>query len=252
MWIFEWHRLAYFSRRFEVEFRLRQCEGGNVMDDSRLENPIWAALLSAQAHLAASMGVAKGFQPEVAPFAAVPIDGMALDAATLAALPPDVFFLGALPAGVALTPMGGVTQMVYTGPPVAQPAPVDGVTVESLDADHDAMVALTDVAFPGYFRRRTGVMGKYIGIREGGKLVAMCGERMDLGTLRELSAICTHPDYRGRGYADLLMRHTMHAMQQEGVVPFLHVGSANLRAQSLYKSLGFVITRELKHARLKK
>jgi ribosomal protein S18 acetylase RimI-like enzyme len=219
------------------------------MDDNRLENPIWAALVSAQAHLAASMGEAKGFEPDVAPFAALPTDGMALDAATLAALPPDVFFLGALPAGVDLIPMGGVTQMVYTGPPVAQP---DGVSVESLDGQHDAMVALTDAAFPGYFRRRTGVMGKYIGIRDGGKLVAMCGERMDLGSLRELSAICTHPDYRGRGYADLLMRHTMHAMQQQGVVPFLHVSSGNVRAQSLYKSLGFVITRELKHARLKK
>ncbi len=225
-----------------------------MIDDTRLENPIWAALTSAQAHLATGMGDAQGYRPEVAPFAAVPHDGMALDAASCAKLPPDVFFLAALPAladGFELAPLGGVTQMVYSGAPIAAPGAADGVEVLSLEGCDEDMVALTDAAFPGYFRRRTGIMGRYIGIRDGVRLVAMCGERMDLGNLRELSAICTHPEYRGRGYADLLMRHTMHAMQQQGVVPFLHVGAANLRAQALYKSLGFVITRELKHARLK-
>jgi ribosomal protein S18 acetylase RimI-like enzyme len=229
-------------------------EGSDVIDDTRLENPIWAALAGAQAHLATSMGGAQGYQPEVAPFAAVPHDGMALDAANCAKLPSEVFFLAALPTlaeGFELAPLGNVTQMVYAGPPVEDPGAVDGVEVVPLEGCDEDMVALTDAAFPGYFRRRTGIMGKYIGIRDGGRLVAMCGERMDLGTLRELSAICTHPEYRGRGYADLLMRHTMHAMQQQGVVPFLHVGAANLRAQALYESLGFIITRELKHARLK-
>jgi ribosomal protein S18 acetylase RimI-like enzyme len=225
-----------------------------VIDDTRLENPIWAALAGAQAHLATSMGGAQVYRPEVAPFAAVAHDGMALDGPDCAMLPPDVFFLAALPVvpeGFELAPMGNVTQMVYDGPPVAEPGAADGVDVVPLEGCDADMVALTDAAFPGYFRRRTGIMGRYIGIRDAGRLVAMCGERMDLGNLRELSAICTHPEYRGRGYADLLMRHTMHAMQRQGVVPFLHVGAANLRAQALYKSLGFVITRELKHARLK-
>jgi ribosomal protein S18 acetylase RimI-like enzyme len=112
-------------------------------------------------------------------------------------------------------------------------------------------VSLTDAAFPGYFRHCTGIMGKHIAIRDGGRLVAMFGERMGLGNLRHQSAIGTHPEHRGRGYADLMMRHAMRTMQQ-GVVPFLHVGATNLRAQALYESLGFTVERKLRHARLRR
>jgi ribosomal protein S18 acetylase RimI-like enzyme len=226
-----------------------------VINDARLENPIWAALNSAQSHLSFTHGQAKAYAPDVAPFAAVPQHDFMLDRASLHLLPPEVLFVGALPRlpdGLTMTSLSNVAQMVYDGPLIAQPAPIDGLSVSVLDSEDPAMVSLTDLAFPGYFRRRTGVMGKYIGIHHNGQLIAMCGERMDLGDLRELSAICTHPDYRGRGYADLLIRHTMFAMQQEGVHPFLHVGAANGRAQSLYKGLGFVITRELAHTRLQR
>jgi predicted GNAT family acetyltransferase len=94
-------------------------------------------------------------------------------------------------------------------------------------------------------------MGKYAGIHDdGGRLVALSGERMDLGHMREVSAVCTHPDFTGRGYARKLVEFIMHGMQQQGVRPMLHVGAANSRAQGLYRSMGFVATRELPHARL--
>jgi len=146
-----------------------------------------------------------------------------------------------------MTELSRVVQMVYAGGPVAAP---DRAGVAPLAADDATMQELTALVFPGYFRARTGILGKYLGIHEAGRLVAMAGERMDLGDYREVSAVCTHPDWTGRGHARLLMKHLMHGMQQEGVRPFLHVGSANARARGPYESLGFVVTRELRHTKL--
>jgi ribosomal protein S18 acetylase RimI-like enzyme len=217
-----------------------------------LENPIWAALNTAQQHFSIPTGAARRYPAEVAPFCAVPEDGMPLAAEDLAGIVDgSYYFLGAmpeLPAGWALQPLSGVLQMVYEGGPVHLS---DTAAIRVLAADDPAMVALTDIAFPGYFRARTGEMGRYAGIHdERGRLVALSGERMDLGHLREVSAVCTHPEFTGRGYARRLVEYIMYGMQQQGVRPMLHVGAANERAQALYRSMGFVATRELPHARL--
>lgn len=216
-----------------------------------LENPIWAALNSAQQHFNIPTGAARRYPADVAPFCAVAEQGVPLSAEDLAGVGDGYYFLGAmpmLPAGWSLQPLSGVLQMVYEGGPVAAP---DASAVRVLASDDPAMVELTNIAFPGYFRPRTGEMGKYAGIHdEGGRLVALSGERMDLGHLREVSAVCTHPDFTGRGYARRLVEFIMFGMQQQGVRPMLHVGAANARAQALYRSMGYVATRELPHARL--
>lgn len=220
------------------------------MTQNRLDNPIWAALNSAQAHLALGSGVAKRFPHDVAPFFAVAEEGLPLAEADLEPLREDIYFLGVIPTvppGWQMVPLSPVLQMVYTGGPIAAP---DSAGIVRLAADDVAMQELTALAFPGYFRARTGILGKYFGIHDAGRLVSMSGERMDLGDLREISAVCTHPDWTGRGHARLLVRHVMYGMQQEGVRPFLHVGSANARARGLYESLGFSATRELRHAKL--
>lgn len=219
----------------------------------RLANPVWAALTSGQRHLARELGGMLHYEPDVAPFCAVPEQGMFVPAADLERLTDDVYFVGAIPTvpdGWHVQELGGVLQMVYRGGPVERPP---GEVVE-LDALDPGMQALTAIAFPGYFRPRTGTMGRYVGVREGvhegGQLVALSGERMDFGELREVSAVCTHPAHVGRGLARLLVRHVMHGMQQCGVTPMLHVGAQNTRAIALYEALGFARNGELRHARL--
>jgi ribosomal protein S18 acetylase RimI-like enzyme len=215
-----------------------------------LKNPIWAALHSAQAHFARAVGAARCYPADVAPFCAVAADGVALTEQQLATLDGEYYFLGpmpALPAGWRLQAMSGVLQMVYQGGPVTLPEAAD---IEVLQTDDPAMQALTALAFPGYFRAQTGRMGRYAGIHRDGKLVSMAGERMDLGHLREVSAVCTDPAFIGQGMARRLVQFIMWGMQQQGVRPLLHVGAANARAQALYRDMGFVATRELAHARL--
>ncbi len=112
-------------------------------------------------------------------------------------------------------------------------------------ADAAAMVELTNIAFPGFFRARTCEMGAYYGIREGGELIAMAGERMALPGYREISAVCTHPAHRGKGHAVRLIRHLMNEHAGAGLRSFLHVSSANTPAIAIYKRLGFVVRREV-------
>ena len=214
-----------------------------------LKNPIWAALNSAQTHFSIAAGAGRRYPADVAPFLAVAEEGTPLSAADLATLDGGYYVLDvfpSLPEGWSLQPIPNVLQMVYAGGLVAPQAGL----IRVLAQDDPAMVELTNIAFPGYFRPRSGRMGRYVGIHDRGRLISMSGERMDLGELREVSAVCTHPDFMGRGLAKLLVLDCMHHMQQQGVRPFLHVGAANKRAQALYEALGFRATRELKHAKV--
>lgn len=113
--------------------------------------------------------------------------------------------------------------------------------IEELSAANGPeMVDLTDVAFPGFFRRRTYLMGRYWGIRLDGQLIAMAGERLALPGKREISAVCTHPTQTGRGHAARLIRHVLGIHAAAGLKSFLHVAETNQRAIALYERLGFV------------
>ena len=105
--------------------------------------------------------------------------------------------------------------------------------------EHSAeMVALTEVAFPGFFRPESPMLGRYIGIRQAEQLVAMAGERFRLPGLREISGVCTRPGHTGHGYGSRLIRRLIcDSATTEHC--FLHVAESNLRAVALYEWLGF-------------
>jgi ribosomal protein S18 acetylase RimI-like enzyme len=118
--------------------------------------------------------------------------------------------------------------------------PIDGPEITVLTDEHRAdMLALTALVYPGYFRQRTPEIGGYIGIYQSGRLAAMAGERMRCHEYQEMSAICTHPDFLGRGYAKRLLAVLTNRTLDRGVTPFLHVDRANTRARSVYDGLGY-------------
>jgi predicted GNAT family acetyltransferase len=121
-----------------------------------------------------------------------------------------------------------------------RPPPVDSPRFVELSApESPEMVALAELTRPGPFGRRTHELGRYIGIRHAGALAAMAGEHLRLPGFTEVSAVCTHPEHVGRGYARLLMTELMRCILQRGERPFLHVRNDNTYAIELYRRLGF-------------
>ena len=118
-------------------------------------------------------------------------------------------------------------------------------------SDVPAMLELAKLTEPGPFNRRTMDLGIFFGIFDSGHLLAMAGQRLHLPQFVEVSAVCTHPDARGRGYVRTLMTKVMGDIWHRGKTPFLHVRSSNLRAIHVYESLGFTLRRKIHFAMLK-
>lgn len=206
-----------------------------------LDCPAWFALTGPQAGLGVGAALARRFDEEISPFAAAGDDSVeaiaALGALTHASdemallqrAPP------APPPGVTESLSAPGVQMVWARFPGAA-----DIAFEPLgDADAPEMMALAELTRPGPFRARTHTMGRFIGVREHGRLIAMAGERLKLDGFVEISGVCTHPDHRGRGLAGALMRVVGERIVREGEQPFLHAYAANESAISLYRTLGF-------------
>ena len=212
--------------------------------DLQFANPPLDALRSNHREFAMSAGLALKYPREVTPFAVLLEDSREASGDLLSLMEPGEATYVVSERPVVLPGLGcegpfGVLQMTYAA---GRELPVAGESfeIEKLScADADEMVGLTAVAFPGFFRRRTCEMGRYYGIREAGRLVAMCGERMAIGEFREISGLCTHPDVRGRGYAPLLMTQLMRDHREAGLRSYLHVSGDNTNAAALYLRMGF-------------
>jgi len=107
------------------------------------------------------------------------------------------------------------------------------------------MLELTALTKPGPFLKKTILFANYFGIFVEGRLAAMTGQRMHPVPYMEVSAVCTHPDFRGKGYAKALMLHVMKIILDNSFTPFLHVLTNNASAIQLYESIGFRIRKKL-------
>lgn len=214
-----------------------------------LDRPVWSSLTGRQSGIAVSQGSALRFAPECGLFAAVPDDAPAslADLAALIAAHGDVALVEAetpppIP-GVVVRSSALCWQMVAEQPnPVGEPA----FAIEDLtEADAPQMLALATLTAPGPFFARTHQLGRFVGVKVGGELVAMAGERMRPPGHTEVSGVCTHPGHRGRGYAAGLMLEVAARIRARGEVPFLHSYAHNTGAIALYQALGFDFRREL-------
>jgi ribosomal protein S18 acetylase RimI-like enzyme len=218
-------------------------------DACGLDHAVWRSLTGRHRHLGTATARTAVFHRDVSPFAAFASLPAADDWAALAALAgadrelaftPDELVP---PRGWIVEEIGRGLQMVGDRLTVTSAAP-HGLAVHDLgEADVDDIFALLDVARPGPFERRTIAFGDYRGIRCDGMLVAMAGTRMRFDRWTEISALATHPSFRGRGFAELLLRDVAARIRDRGEQPFLHVAAEN-PAIRLYEKLGFRIRRE--------
>ena len=217
--------------------------------DDPLARPVWSALSGPQAGFGLARGRARRFLPDVGLFAAM--DEETPEAvADLAALVAAHGQAGLVePAAPPPVPGATVASSALCWQMTAReltPGPAPDAAIAPLgEADAPEMLALAELTRPGPFFACTHRLGGFVGIRRDGRLLAMAGERLRTRGAAEVSAVCTHPDARGRGYASALMRAVAGRILARGEIPFLHAYPDNGPAVALHRSLGFEPRREL-------
>ncbi|MDO3640613.1 GNAT family N-acetyltransferase [Mucilaginibacter sp. L3T2-6] len=208
-----------------------------------LDNPAWNALETGNTRFAVGEGDIKYFHPEVSPFAALK-ENTTENLKKLYEIAPASSVFGVvtpveltIPESWELITCLDCLQMVCETP--ARQVNLKNELVILTEEHVPAMLELTGLTNPGPFAKRTIAYGHYRGIFDGEQLVAMCGQRMNPKPYAEVSAVCTHPDHVGKGYAAQLILYQVDRIKAAGEIPFLHVLATNERAVKLYESLGF-------------
>jgi predicted GNAT family acetyltransferase len=213
-----------------------------------LDHPVWTALTTRQQALAEGDDHARRYPTAIAPFA------------DMAEISPRGF------ANLGAMMLGSEIAVLFTPDPVTAPAefkvllaepgeqmigtpadvPAGDIDILTLGvADVPDMMALTELTKPGPFSARAHELGTFLGIRVDGQLVAMAGERMKPADYTEITAVCVHPEHRGRGYGQILLSAVSRQILARGEIPFLHLFTSNTSALALYRRQGMEIRRRL-------
>jgi ribosomal protein S18 acetylase RimI-like enzyme len=215
------------------------------LDDARLENPAYAALTGPHSRFARRSGRVLRYEPEIAPFLALPSEPTPSDwRDALELIPPGALAATVhdglpLPDSLQVTLTFDLVQMI--GENVRGAREPEVVTLGA--ADVPEMIELVRVTEPGPFFERTIELGRYVGIKRDDALVAMAGERLRFDGWTEISAVCTAPAYQGQGLASRLISTLVADIQARGEHVFLHVLTSNTNAIRLYETLGFRVRR---------
>jgi len=223
---------------------------------SLLDNPIWNSLTTTHAHLATSHRQARRYPSDIGPLAAFahhPTPAAWADLATLIPLGDiAILFLDAQPTPPTnwqLLRDDPLVQMICRDLP-AEPEIQDPILPLG-PSDIPDMLALATLTEPGPFRPNTATLGGFFGIRVDGRLAAMAGRRLAPTGFAEVSAVCTHPDFRGRRYAQALVAAVARAIHADGLTPFLTSLAVNPAAIRVYEQVGFTLRRHFQLAVVK-
>jgi ribosomal protein S18 acetylase RimI-like enzyme len=213
-----------------------------------LDNIVWHSLAGPQAAFTSGTNAARRYQAGFAPIIGFE-DARRPDFAALAPYCElDTHFYcggwsGPAPSGWQIVADSAGYQMLWDAAALAAD---DGPVAVQLGPEHvTRMQALVCAAELPLFAQRSIELGEYVGAFEGGQLIAMAGERMTAGDFREISAVCTHPQFRGRGHARRLVLELVRRQMRHGVTPFLHVMRDNHSAVRLYEHMGFRLHQEV-------
>lgn len=219
-------------------------------EEHSLDRPIWSALTGAHRELALGGDLARRYPPEIGPLAALSestpaafhaLSGLIPQSEQVALFTPDPI---SPPPSLHIAQSGVLYQMIATD--CRDVSTVDLQPLRLNVRDVPEMIELVEMTRPGPFGPRTHELGTYLGIREGGRLAAMAGERMRFGRFVEVSAVCVHPESRGKGYAQFLITALMRKIMDRAAIPILHVFVTNSAAIALYERLGFAIHKQLR------
>jgi len=215
-------------------------------NENKLDNPIWFSLSETHKIFAIDYGKIKFYYPDNSPFGGfTEIETTANAISEYAKLSNNFFIFGEkpnIPDNLLLKNELVCLQMIiYNKIDLA----IEDEIVLLQEKHLEEILALIQLVYPEYFKRETASLGDYYGIFKNNELVAITGERIRMHDFIEVSAVITHPDYTGKGYAKQLVAHTVNAIIDKKHIPFLHVSEANFAAIKLYKKLGFKTRRKI-------
>ena len=218
----------------------------NLQNDDNLDNPAWHSLNETHERFALSYDNLKCYHPDYCPFGGYENDNRIVEGIEEYAKVIDNFYIigtkHEFPERLTLKNELVCLQMVLH---YKTDIKIQEEIIRLNDTYNRNLVELVNLVQPGYFKSKTMLLGDYYGIFKNGILVAVTGERMKMNQFTELSAIVTHPDHTGKGYAKQLIAHTVSKIIDENKVPYLHVAETNVGAIRLYAKLGFRIRRKM-------
>lgn len=216
------------------------------IDYSKLDNPVWHSL--SETHRKFSIGYphVKFYHPDYCPFGGfIPAENISDQLEQYSALMNDFFIVGDRPQ--LSFRLGLKKELVCLQMIIKDKIATDARdNISKLTNEHaGALFELVNRVQPGYFKKKTALLGNYFGIFEKGQLISVTGERMKMNGFVEISAIVTHPDHTGKGNAKQLIAHAVNHIIDQNEIPYLHVVETNLRAIKLYEKLGFRVRRSM-------
>ncbi|TDE04146.1 GNAT family N-acetyltransferase [Flavobacterium hiemivividum] len=216
-------------------------------DLSKLDNPVWYSLSeSHKAHTITFDDDTQFYDPEYCPFGAALDTKKSLNAIDqYSKLSANFFIVGEKPEIPATLKIGN--ELVCLQMTIFKPIdiPITDTIIKLEESHREDLLELVKIVYPEYFKAKTATLGNYYGIYKDNQLVAITGERMQMNDFTEISAVITHPDHIGKGYAKQLVAHATNVIFNQNKTAFLHVYEKNFGAIKLYEKLGFEARRKI-------
>lgn len=216
------------------------------LDENKLDNPVWNSLSETYQEFAIDYNGTKFYNPDYCPFGGFTELRTTLEATNqYSALAESFFVVGEKPEIAdslnIVKELVCLQMVIYNKIELS----IKSEIVKLTENHNEELCNLVNLVQPGYFKNKTPLLGDYFGIFKDNQLIAITGERMKMNDFTEVSAIITHPDYTGKGYAKQLIAHVVNRIFDQNKIPYLHVVENNIGAIKLYEKLGFLTRRKI-------